>query len=249
MTPGEIIAATATPILEFGRGWMTDPATAGRAGELGLELPFGFWVLGRAGALGDVGPDVAAAAIGFMYPPVVERYWSARPDGLEPLEVARAYAGAAAAWGRKVLAPMASTDLEELVVLSRRVADAALPSIGAIFAGWRALTGPDDPAGAATVALNVLRELRGGAHLAAVHAVGIGPLGALVAAPDQIRGGEAGARRFGWPEPFPEPDFDRRADAERITSLICEPAYAALAGAAGARFVELVVAARGLLDT
>ena len=39
-----------------------------------------------------------------------------------------------------------------------------------------------------------------------------------------------------------------RAEAERMTSLICAPAYAALDGASGPRFVELVNAIRAALD-
>lgn len=247
MTPLEVVDATARPILELGRGWMLAPSTGERARDLGLELPFGFWVNGRAGALGDVGPDVAAAAIGFMYPPLVHQYWSARPAALRPIDAAVAYAEAAAHWGRPVLAALPDADLVELTTLARKVADAALPSVGALFAGWRALPAPDDPAGAATIALNVLREMRGGAHLSAAWAVCQGPLAAIIAAPDQVRGGQAGAARFGWPEPWPAPDEARRTEAERLTSRICEPAYASLDPDQRTRFVELVTAARATL--
>ncbi len=247
MTPLEIVDATAKPILELGRAWMLAPATAERATELGLELPFGFWVNGRAGVLGDVGPDVAAAAIGFMYPPLVHHYWLGRPAALSAGAVARAYAEAAAAWGREALAAVPEADLVEVTGLARRVADAAQPSVGALFAGWRALEPPADPAGAAAVTLNVLREMRGGAHLSAAHASGLGPLAAIIAAPDQVRGGTAGAERFGWPQPWPEADEARRAEAERLTSLICVPAYGALNGPSGPRFVELVASLRAAI--
>ncbi len=248
MTPLEIVDATAKPILEIGRAWMLAPATAERATELGLELPFGFWVNGRAGVLGDVGADVAAAGIAFMYPPLVHHYWNGRPAALAAGDAARAYAGAAAAWGREALAAVPEADLVEVTALARRVADAAQPSVGALFAGWRALQVPADPAGAATVTLNVLREMRGGAHISAAHASGLGPLAAILAAPDQVRGGTAGAERFGWPQPWPTPDEAGRAGAERMTSLICAPAYDALDGASGPRFVELVTAIRAALD-
>ncbi len=248
MTPLEIVDATARPILELGRGWMLAPSTGDRAVELGLELPFGFWVNGRAGAMGEVEPDVVASAIGFMYPPLARQYWTSRPAGLSARAAAEAYADAAAVWGRGVLAGMAADDLSELAALARKVADAALPSTGAIFAGWRSLAGPTDPAGAATVALNVLREMRGGAHLSAVNAAGIGPLGAVISAEDQVRGGEAGARRFGWPEPFPGRETARRAEAERLTSVICEPAYAALSPTEATRFVDLVTVSHRALD-
>jgi hypothetical protein len=247
MTPLAIIDATAKPILEIGRAWMSAPSTAARGAELGFEPGFGFWVSGRAGALGAVEPDVAAAALGFMHPPLVHQLWTARPAGLGPREAALAYSGAAASWGRQALGSVPAEDLAELARLARQVADEAQPSIGALFAGWRCLPAPDDPAGAATVALNVLRELRGGAHLSAVQAAGVGPLGAVLAAPDQVRGGVAGASRFGWPEPFPEADAKARAEAERLTSAICEPAYRVLGAATGTRFVELVTAVRAAI--
>lgn len=250
---GERAAATADavarPVLEFGRGWMADPATAGRAEDLGFDNPFGIWVNGRAGAMGDVSADVAAAAIGFMAPQMVRALWDSRPAGLSPVGAAQAYAEAAAEWGRETLADMATADLERLCALSAQVADAADPSIGALFAGWRNLERPADPAGQATVVLNVLRELRGGAHLSAVHAAGIGPHGAIMAAPDPVRGGPAGAARFGWPEPHPEPDHEKRARAELLTTVICAPAFAVLTEAEGGELVELVATARATLDS
>ena len=55
----------------------------------------------------------------------------------------------------------------------------------------------------------VLRELRGGAHLSAIQAAGLTPQGAIVSfTADDIRGGPNGAERFGWPAPHPEPDPD-----------------------------------------
>lgn len=240
--------AVAIPVLEYGRGWMADPGTASKAKELGFDNPFGIWVNGRAGAMGEVSADVAAAAIGFMAPDMARALWNGRPDGLTALAAATAYADAAATWGRQALAGVAERDLQRLTALCDRVAEAANPSIGALFAGWRTLERPDDPAAAATIALNVLRELRGGAHLIAVHAVGIGPHGAIMAAPDPVRGGAAGAERFGWAEPHPEVDHDRRAEAETITTRICAPAFASLGNADGQELVELITVARAALD-
>ena len=58
----DVIDNVAVQILEYGRGWMLDPATIDRANSLGLEGVFGFWINGRAGVLGDVDSDVAASA-------------------------------------------------------------------------------------------------------------------------------------------------------------------------------------------
>ncbi len=248
LTADEVVAATAAPILEFGRGWMSSPDTAARGAELQLPPGFGFWVNGRAGAMGEVGPDVAASAIGFMAPEQVRSLWTARPEGLSALDAALAYANAGASWGRTVLSSMSDTDLLRLTELCDKVADAALPSSGALFAGWRGLARPGDPAGDATVAMNVLRELRGGAHLSAVHAVGLGPHGAIMSTDDPIRGGESWAQTFGWSGPHPEADHDRRAEAERMTGDICRPAYEALSGDERQEFVSLVGRARAAVD-
>lgn len=239
---------TARPILEFGRTWMSDASTAARAEALGLMPPFGFWVNGRAGVLGDVDADVAAAAIGFMHAGHVRRYWESRPGELSPLAATVAYAEASAAWAEGVLADWSDDDASELATLAGRVAGAADPSVGALFAGWRALEVDTSPVGAATIALNVLREHRGGAHLCAANALGLGPVGAIISAEDQVRGGPAGADRFGWERPYPEPDPVRRAEVEQVTSAICAGAYEALSADDGARFAALVTRARSALD-
>lgn len=247
-TAQKVADAVAGPVLVFGRGWMMAEGTMGAAADAGFEPPFGLWVNGRAGVLGDVDADVAAAAIGFMAPDRVRMFWEARPADVEPARASAIYAGAAADWGRRVLADWPSGDLERLAELADRVAAAADASIGTLFAGWRALPRPDDPAGEVTVVLNVLREMRGGAHLSAVHAAGLGPHGAIMSTDDPVRGGVAGAERFGWPEPHPEPAPDRRAEAERLTTVICAPPFAALDGAEQDELVELVTRARAAMD-
>ncbi len=248
LTADEVMALTARPILEYGRGWMADPATATRAAELALVPGFGFWVNGRAGVLGDADADVAAAAIGFMAPSMVREVWGVRRAGMTALDVTMAYAEAASAWGRRTLVDVDAGDLDRLATLCDKVAAAALPSCGLLFAGWRALDRSNDPASNVTVALNVLRELRGGAHLSAVQAVGIGPVGAIMAADDPVRGGPAGAERFGWTPPYPAPDHQRRAEAERLTSEICRPAYEALDDGERSEFVALVQRARASVE-
>lgn len=238
---------TAVPILEFGRGWMMSPGTAAKGAELGLQ-GFGFWVNGRAGSLGEVGADVAAAAIGFMAPELVAQYWD-RPAGLGAMDAALAYADAGAELGRGVLAGIDTVRLERLAELADRVAAKALPCTGLIFTGWRRLPRPDDPAGRATVVLNVLRELRGGAHLSAIQAAGLTPQHAVISfVADTIRGGPNGAERFGWKAPHPEPDVEARTRAEGYTTAACLHAYEALDGSEADEFIELVLEARAAMD-
>lgn len=241
------IRETAAPVLEIGRTWMMDPATAAKAAELGLEGPFGFWTSGRAGALGDV--DIIAAAIGFMAPSQIRGYWENRPPGVSPMSITEAYADAAAAWGRRAFSSLPESDLRRLADLCNAVAGAALPTTGMLFAAWRNLPQPRDAAGAVTVALNVLRELRGGAHLSAVHAVGLGPHGAILSTEDPVRGGVPWAERFGWSAPHPEPDAARRAEAEALTTTICRHAYDVLSDEELAEYAALVTSARAALDS
>ncbi len=235
-------------ILEFGRGWMLDPATIERANELGLDGAFGFWVNGRAGVLGNAESDLAASAIGFMHHDLVRQYWEGRPTTMSALAAADLYAEAAATWGRVKLAGVSSDHLVRLNELNHRIANAVVPSMGALFTGWKALTPPTDPAGAVTVSLNVLREMRGGAHLHAVHAVGLGPNGAIASSDDPVRGGSSGLTRFGWPLPHPEGDTKALAEAERMTSLMVQPAFAALEGAEEGEYLELAAEVRTTMD-
>ena len=207
------------------------------------------WVVGRAGAMGSVGPEVAAGAIGFMEPESVRRYWDGRPQGLDPRAVAEAYAAYAAEWGREAFAGIDEARLARCAELTTALTDAALPSIGPLFAAWRTIPLPDDAAGRATVALQVLREMRGSAHLAAANSQGLGPHGAIISfAADPIRGGAGGASRFGWPEPHPEPDLAARDEVERLTTSACVPAFESLPGAERTELVELVLELRAALD-
>ncbi|MCP3854359.1 MAG: hypothetical protein GY745_07235 [Actinomycetia bacterium] len=243
MNPADIVAQTAQPVLVFGRGWMAHPDTAARGQGLGLEPPFGFWIVGRAGFLGDAPADVAAAAIGFMHRDRVAAAWDECPDDLSKPDVTRAYAACATEWGREVLAGIDSTRLTRLDHLGRKVTSAASPSLGALFAGWRsAVEAPGDPGGNATLTLNVLRELRAGAHLIAVQAIGIGPHGAIMAS-EPPRGGERWAETFGWPTPHPAPQPDKRAEAEALTSALLVPAYGALEESEQAELIDLVTEA------
>lgn len=236
------MGATSVAVLEYGRAWMLAPSTAERAAELGLAKGFGFWTLGRAGVLGEVEADVAAAAIGFMAPATVAAYWEQRPEGLSAFEIAHEYGLTAAAWGRRAAVSIDERDLDQLADLATKVASAATPSTGMLFAGWRAMPQPEDPAGRVTVALQVLRELRGGAHLSAVHAAGLGPHGAIMSVDDPVRGGADGAERFGWTSPHPVSDTVARSLAEELTSTICAPAYDALDEEEGEDFVRLMSA-------
>lgn len=245
LSAAETVRLAAQPILEFARGWMLHPATAARGEELGLLPGRGFWVCGRNGVLGDVDADVVTAAIGFMHPDAVRRFWEHRPAELTPHQLAAEYAACAYRWAADALAAVPAAELRRLDALGRTVAAAALPQLGALFAGWRALAQPEEPAAAVALTLHVLRELRGGAHLAAVVGSAMAPWEAAYTAPPP-RGGEAWVVDLGWAAPEADAGLIalRREIAEANTSLACVPAYAALNPEERSEFIELLTNAR-----
>jgi len=217
--------------------------------RLGFQPGFGPWVSGRAGAMGEVPAEVAAGAIGFMEPTMAIELWNSRPASVSALDAAYAYAQAASAWARETWADAADDDLERLAELAAKVADSALPVYGGIFAGWRALERPEEPAGRVAVILNVLRELRGGAHLTAIQAVGLTPHDAIISvAKDSVRGGVAGAERFGWPAPHPEPQHAARVEAETITTAITAPIFDVLTDSERSEFAGLIARVRKMVE-
>jgi len=84
---------------------------------------------------------------------------------------------------------------------------------------------PSDDRGAALQAINLLRELRGGAHIMAVRAAGIDPHAAVIAS-----AGPTVAEFLGWTAPHPDPDpiRDRLKEAESATNLQMAQAFAVL---------------------
>lgn len=250
LTTIETADATGKPILEYGRAWMMDPGTAAKAAELGLvEVGrFGFWANGRAGVLGEVDASVAAAAIGFMAPDAVARYWGARREGLSAWDCALAWFGCAAEWGKGALAAMPGERVARLNDLARAVVDAGDRSFGALFAGSALIPMTGDPAADATINLNVLRELRGGAHLSASHAAGLGPHGTIMSTDDPVRGGVPWSEAFGWTAPHPEPDHGARQRVEEMTTVATARAFEALTPAERGEFAALVAEARACID-
>lgn len=238
------VSDTAEPILLLGRNWMLSPSVMAHGAELGFssENPMDFWINGRAGVLGNCDATQAATALGFVGPDLVAKFWNDRPSAVDGLQAATEYAKAAAAWGAQYLGDAETSDCEELVPLAMKTAAGGDLSLGQLFAGWRELPLPTDPRGAAVQALNVLRELRGGAHLHAVFAAGLTPLQSILSVDHPTHGGPGRASRFGWSEPFPEPDHDARAKAEELTSEIVANAYrSSLTDVEAARLTELTI--------
>ena len=236
LTPYAAAEALKDVVGGYGFTWMTDPDMRARGrSELGLRAR-ALYHLGRGGALGDVPVEVVIAAEAFFPADVVRKHWAEGRAVMQPYDAALAFAGYCADFTRARV-PDAPA---RVVGLLERVVDGAEPLGLPLFAAWRALPRPDDAPGRLGLLVNVLREHRGSVHAAAVAAVGMHPLAAVCAGSY----GEANARFFEWPEPYPDPAV-HRADWQRAEALTCEAAarpYAVLTGAERTELVDVLTA-------
>ncbi len=239
------------PIQQFSRGWMLDRSTADYGVSIGLRTGEEYWIVGRGGALGDVDHQIAAAAIAFVAPESVQAAWEHLPSGMTPSKVSETYAARCTGWGTETLAAFEPARMERLDRLGRRVADGASPALGVLFAAWRAVAQPDDVGGRATLTMQVLREMRGAAHIIAIQACGLTPVDAILASPaPPPRSGAPWAEHLGWPGPFRDPDEVRtaRLEAERVTTEIIAAHLAVLSPDELADFAELAETTRDSID-
>ena len=115
-----------------------------------------------------------------------------------------------------------------------------------LFAGWRAEPRPDDDAGLAYFTTHLMRELRGGAHIAAVVCTGIAPLDAILTSE-----GEVTAQLLGWTAPFPDVShlLELRAETEAITDQTMTRFFDnALNADQSTELLDLVLAMKAHLD-
>ena len=141
--------------------------------------------------------------------------------------------------------------MDRLDRLGRRIADGASPALGVLFAAWRSVTQPDDVGGRATLTMQVLREMRGAAHIIAIQACGLTPVEAILASPAPApRSGPPWAEHLGWSGPFRDPEEVRaaRLEAERVTTEIIAAHLAVLSPDELADFAELVETTRNSID-
>jgi hypothetical protein len=225
--------AARSPIGNLGGRFMLDRATFARGAELGLKPGFGFYVLGRFGVLGDVPADVVVASAVFINPDALTNHWTTAVATASPEKGAALFNEICQTYGRTHLSNV--PDLERFATLAGKVLDGASMINAPIAAGWRALPRATDVEGRAQQLLHMLRELRMARHAVCIHAEGITPLEAIIAGP----GGEANAKMFGWPEPFPDPAqcSDRRAAAEARTDQLSAVDFAVLSETERSEFV------------
>lgn len=212
-----------------------------QAKQAGKDLGLRGWptyFVGRCGVLGPVDGDVVASVCGFFPESFVHKAWD---EGCEvDLSLAvEVYLQACQQWGRDFLGEFAEAD--RLAELAEKVVRGS-QSIGApIFAGWRVLPLADDPPARLAQLMTLLRELRGGLHLAAVLSTGMTPREAILSGP----GGTSNATFFGWTDTQIEPgrfDFvtSARAEAERNTDRLMTSRWLVLSLSERAEFATLL---------
>jgi hypothetical protein len=224
VTPEQTAAATRAALDTVAQAWIKAPRTLRQARELGLS-GWVFTVAGRSGALGDVSPEVAAAAMGLIAPAAVRDAFETAGRVLAVSQLARQRIELVAHWGREELSGVDAG--VRFAALAERVIAAVDASALPLFAAWRAMPAPDSSSGArAAVAAYTLMEFRASADLVAFRVAGLTPVLALLSGPE----GEAGAVAYGWAPPFPSIGHlgRRRAWADAVSDRIVGEALSTL---------------------
>lgn len=220
----QVVVAAKDPIGNLGGAWMTTPAEEAATEAAGLK-DWQLYFLGRHGVLGDVDPDVVTASAYVFPAEYLRREWTAGRLTVTPEAALAQYMALCHDWAKEHLGDFAA---------AQRLADLAQRIIGAVdvaglplFAGWRAVDVPPDPALRCGQLLNVLREHRGACHGVALVALGMSPLMAILS----NLGGKANAEEYGWEPPFPSvtaEDRTLRSRVETLTDDLVAPAYGSL---------------------
>jgi hypothetical protein len=160
-----------------------------------------------------------------------------------PRLAGRAYVACAADFGRAQLSGIEG--LEAFCAAADAVNEAADPVGLTLYSAAKAEPLVDDAPGRAMQLLNLLRELRGSAHLLALRASGLDDKRAhFISRPDD-------AGMFGWTEDDAPEITDehraRRVAAEELTDRIVAPAYDVLDAAGRAALVTGVDAVEAAL--
>ena len=235
MTPEEAAEATAKGISGIASRFMLDPTTYQRGGELGFE-GLEFYVGGRGGPLGEVHGDVVAAAFVFFEPQFVSAQWDSAATKAPRPSAAAEFIGCGHRWAEQHVPD--DLDVDRLGELATKSVVNASCSGAPLFAALRRMDTPSSPKALALHQLNLLRELRGAMHGAAVLASGLTPLQALTVNTPFM------APMFGWQGDLPDVEAarERWAQADGATNRAMAAAFVPLAEAERKELAELVQA-------
>jgi hypothetical protein len=225
----------------LGGDYMSSQTARTAAKDLGMKgWPFYFG--GRVGVLGPVPPEVVHAVVGFFPVDLALQSWTTARDPKQspPLDrVVDRYRDVQRLWADEFLAALPEDEAHELADMLREIATSSETGLSPLAAAWGAMP---EPAGARHRVVHwsmVMREQRGGLHITAVQMAGLNPLEAIVTGSL----GEAGAKYFRWPAPYPLPDDAMRLfreQAEEITDELASRAYRGLTEAQAERLLALL---------
>ncbi|MEY9862286.1 hypothetical protein ABH935_007931 [Catenulispora sp. GAS73] len=225
----------------LGGDYMSSQAARTAAKDLGMKgWPFYFG--GRVGVLGPVAPEVVHAVVGFFPAELAVRSWETARDPKQspPLDrVVDRYRDVQRMWADEFLAALPEDEAHELADMLREIATTSETGLSPLAAAWGAMPEPASARHRVVHWAMVMREQRGGLHITAVQMAGLDPLEAIVAGPL----GEAGAKFFRWPAPYPQPDDATRLfreQAEEITDELASRAYRGLTPEAAERLLALL---------
>lgn len=202
-------------LVDLGGRFMVSTELDAVAAEMGLE-PYALYFQGRGGVLGPVTPTVLQRVFGTFAERAV---LAGTANPRDPQEAVAGFAQALARWSAAHLPAR-----PRLAHAIERVVDVPGGESLLLFAGWREQPRPalDTPAGLGHQ-LFLLRELRGGLHLAALAALGLPAPQATLADPDGgperlLRLGFGPAEISAFQEELPTSRREAlRVEAERLT--------------------------------
>lgn len=232
----EHATAVAAAISALPSGFMFDPATYRHGASMGFD-GIDFYFLGRGGALGDVPGPVVAAALIFFEPGHVVAAWERGRKVASPAAAAEAFAGCLVRWADDHLP--SGPDYRRLAELAGRLTAAASPAAAPLFAAWREVPEPERPGPLALHRLNLLRELQGAWHGAAVLTEGLTCVQAVAVRSPHL------STVFGWGDQLPDtaPLTEAWGRAQRATEAATGRLLAVLPPAERAELRELLAAA------
>ncbi len=226
-----MVKAVAEPMGSAGAAFYFHPDTLARGKELGLD-GFRFYMLGRAGVMGDVPPMVVQSAFGYFNAPLVDKIYGSARERLAPAEAGAAYWACAADVGRSALSEIEG--LDAYCAAAEKVIAAARPAALPLFAATASAPLVDDAPGRALQLTAVLRELRGSVHLVAITAVDLdNAVAHAIRRPDDVA-------TFGYEEPpaITEVERAKLAEADALTDRLLEQPYGVLDDEEGAAIVQ-----------
>jgi len=242
LTTKEAINQVAPIIGDLGSKFMLDKATMEAATESGYGHPFALYFLGRGGVLGNVDADVIVAAFAFFEPGMVRTMWEMARQTADAETAVKQYAGLCAKYGESHLSGIAG--LGRFNELAEKVIDAVDVSGLSLFAGWRKVARPSNPAARAYHNIHVMREWRGSAHICAVAAAGMSPQQAIITGAGSTEAGVATAQAFGWTGDCGDVSHlaKTRDSVEATTTSMQTNAFSVLSASELVEFVDLVKA-------